>query len=266
MIEAAPERVELKRELFAELSERRRAGLRAGDEHLLAARDRDRRRPRPDPERVVGMHFFNPRAADALLEVVAGEPSERGALAVARAAGEAMGKRVIDAADGPGFLVNRCNRPFGLEALQARCSERVATVEQIDRICRLGGGFRMGPFELMDLVGVDVGFDVSRSFYEQSFGEPRWRPSPITARTGRRRAARPQDGRGYYDYARRTAPSAATPSRRPPAAATAGAIVIAGELAARAASSRRGRRGAGWERGGAPAEAGDGAGPFLILD
>ena len=92
-----------------------------------------------------------------------------------------MGKRVIDAADGPGFLVNRCNRPWGLEALKL-LSERVATVEQIDRACRLGGGFRMGPFELMDLVGVDVGLDIARSFYEQSFGEPRWQPSQITVR------------------------------------------------------------------------------------
>ena len=72
-----------------------------------------------------------------------------------------MGKVAIDAADGPGFLVNRVNRPFGLEALRL-VTERIATVEQVDRIARIGGGFRMGPFELMDLVGVDVGFDVSK--------------------------------------------------------------------------------------------------------
>ena len=114
---------------------------------------------------------------------MAGELTPRSARsAVARAAGELMGKRVIDAVDGPGFLVNRCNRPFGLEALKL-LAEQVATSSEIDRICRLGGGFRMGPFELMDLVGVDVGLAVSKSFYEQSFGEPRWRPSPITAAT-----------------------------------------------------------------------------------
>src|SRR5205814_1318312 len=82
------------------------------------------------------------------------------ALAVARAAGEAMGKVVIDAVDGPGFLVNRCNRPFGLEG-QKLLQDGVATVEEIDRICRMGGGFRMGPVELSDLVGVDVGLDVT---------------------------------------------------------------------------------------------------------
>ena len=106
---------------------------------------------------------------------------------------------MILAADGPGFLVNRCGRPFGAEALRL-LQERVATHEQIDRICRLGGGFRMGPFELMDLVGMDVGFEVAKSFTELSFGEPRWKPSPIQARmvaAGRlgRKAAR-----GYYEY------------------------------------------------------------------
>ena len=87
---------------------------------------------------------------------------------------------MIRAHDGPGFIVNRCNRPFGLEALRL-LAERIADIETIDRIVRLGGGFRMGPFELSDLVGVDTGFDVSLSFYELCFGEPRWRPSPIQA-------------------------------------------------------------------------------------
>ena len=67
-----------------------------------------------------------------------------------------MGKTVIVAKDGPGFIVNRCNRPFGLEALRL-LQEQIADVETIDRICRMEGGFRMGPFELMDLVGVDTG-------------------------------------------------------------------------------------------------------------
>ena len=146
------------------------------------------------------MHFFNPAPVMRLLEVVAGEESSEEALALARATGEAMGKLVIDAVDGPGFLVNRCNRPFGLEAPAAPPG-----ADRVDRgrstaICRLGGGFRMGPFELMDLVGVDVGLDVSRSFYEQSFGEPRWRPSPITVKTVAAGRSGRKSGRGYYDY------------------------------------------------------------------
>ena len=110
-----------------------------------------------------------------------------------------MGKRVILAADGPGFLVNRCGRPFYTEALRL-LQERVATHEQIDRICRLGGGFRMGPFELMDMVGIDVGFEVAKSFNELSFGEPRWKPNPIQERMARGGRHGRKSGRGYYDY------------------------------------------------------------------
>ena len=108
-------------------------------------------------------------------------------------------RTVIVAADGPGFLVNRCGRPFAAEALRL-LQERIATHEQIDRICRLGGGFRMGPFELMDLVGIDVGFEVAKSFAELSFGEPRWRPSPLQARLVAAGRLGRKTGRGWYAY------------------------------------------------------------------
>jgi 3-hydroxybutyryl-CoA dehydrogenase len=147
------------------------------------------------------MHFFNPAPLMRLLEIVAGEQSSERALAVARATGEAMGKTVIRAQDGPGFLVNRCNRPFGLEALRL-LQERIADIETIDRTMRIEGDFRMGPFELMDLVGVDTGLEISKSFYEQSFGEPRWRPSPIAARYVAAGLHGRKSGRGYYDYSR----------------------------------------------------------------
>src|SRR5256714_10806572 len=108
-----------------------------------------------------------------------------------------MGRRPIPAQDGPGFLVNRCNRPFGAEALRL-LQERLATPEQIDRIVRLGGGFRMGPFELMDLVGIDVGFEVAKSFAEQSFGEPRWKPNPLQARMVAAGRLGRKTGGGWY--------------------------------------------------------------------
>ena len=127
VIEAAPERLELKRDLFAGLSDgivSEQCVLATNTSSLLvtaiasgAAR----------PERVVGMHFFNPAPLMRLLEVVAGAQSSVEALSVARVAGEAMGKIVIEAVDGPGFLVNRCNRPFGLEGLRL-LQERIATV------------------------------------------------------------------------------------------------------------------------------------------
>jgi 3-hydroxybutyryl-CoA dehydrogenase len=198
VIEAAPERAELKRELYERLSRIVSADcvLATNTSSLpvtgIAA-------AASNPERVVGMHFFNPAPLMRLLEVVAGERSGERALATAQATGEAMGKDVIRASDGPGFLVNRCNRPFGLESLRL-LQERIADVPTIDTICRLGGGFRMGPFELMDLVGVDVGFEISQSFYALSFGEPRWRPSPIAARYAAAGLHGRKSGRGYYDY------------------------------------------------------------------
>jgi 3-hydroxybutyryl-CoA dehydrogenase len=200
VIEAAPERPELKRELYARLSEIVPAGcvLATNTSSLLVTQIAA---AAGHPERVVGMHFFNPAPLMRLLEVVAGEQSSDEALALAHATGEAMGKTVIRAHDGPGFLVNRCNRPFGLEALRI-LQERIADIETIDRTMRIEGGFRMGPFELMDLVGVDTGLEISISFYEQSFGEPRWRPSPIAARYVAAGRCGRKTGRGYYDYSR----------------------------------------------------------------
>ncbi len=198
VIEAVPERIELKHELYARLSET------VSEECVLATNTSSLlvtaiAAAAANPERVVGMHFFNPAPLMKLLEVVAGEQSSEQALALAEATGEAMGKTVIRASDGPGFLVNRCNRPFGLEALRL-LQERRADIETIDRICRMEGGFRMGPFELMDLVGVDTGFEISKSFFAQSFGEPRWRPSPITARYVAAGLHGRKTGRGYYTY------------------------------------------------------------------
>jgi 3-hydroxybutyryl-CoA dehydrogenase len=261
VIEAAPERIELKHQLFGRLSDIVLADcvLASNTSSLLVTALAP---AATHPDRVVGMHFFNPPPLMALLEVVAGAESSERALAVARACGEAMGKRVISAVDGPGFLVNRCNRPWGLEALKL-LSEQIATVEQIDRICRLGGGFRMGPFELMDLVGVDVGLEISRSFYEQSFGEPRWQPSQIAVRTVAAGRYGRKTGRGYYEYAE-GGPHRPPDPDAPPAGGGDGVIVIAGDsqlaldLEAAAAD-------AGWEVLGA-SEAVDGPAPFLILD
>ncbi len=198
VIEAAPERLDIKHELYARLSQI------VSEECVLASNTSSLpitavAAGTTHPERVVGMHFFNPAPLMRLLEVIAGVLSSERALVLAEATGLAMGKEVIRAADVPGFIVNRCNRPFGLEALRL-LQERIADVETIDRIVRLGGGFRMGPFELSDLVGVDTGFDVSKSFYELSFGEPRWRPSPIQARQVAAGLHGRKTGRGYYDY------------------------------------------------------------------
>ncbi len=262
VIEASPERLELKQELFGRLSKdivSEDCVLASNTSSLLVTAIASAVK---QPERVVGMHFFNPPPVMRLLEVVAGEQSSDRALARARATGEAMGKHVIVAADGPGFLVNRCNRPFGLEALKL-LQERVAPLEEIDRICRMAGGFRMGPFELMDLVGVDVGLDVSRSFYEQSFGEPRWRPSPITVKTVAAGRTGRKSGRGYYEYPEGAEHRPPDPDPPSPGGGD-GVIVIAGQSTLAHALAGAASR-AGWEviR---PEAAQDREPPYLILD
>jgi 3-hydroxybutyryl-CoA dehydrogenase len=223
VIEAAPEDLALKRALLAEIAAAVAPGavLATNTSSLLVS---EIAATVPGPERVVGLHFFNPPQRMRLVELVAGTRSSPDALARARAVAEALGKHVIEAADGPGFIVNRCNRPFSLEALRI-VQERLATPEQVDRICRLACGFRMGPFELMDLVGIDVGYAVARSLYEQSHGEPRWRPSPLAARMAASGRLGRKSGGGWYDH-----PPGRPPD--PPAPETGGGdgvVVIAGE-------------------------------------
>jgi 3-hydroxybutyryl-CoA dehydrogenase len=254
VIEAAPERSELKRALFARLSEL------CGADTVLATNTSSipvtsLAGAAARPQNVVGMHFFNPAPLMRLLELVRAEQTSERAFALARAAGEAMGKEPIVAADGPGFLVNRCGRPFvgeGLRLLQ----ERLAGHEAIDRICRLGGGFRMGPFELMDLVGIDVGLEVAKSFTELSFGEPRWRPNPIQARMAAAGRLGRKTGRGFYEYApdgsyRPEDPPPPAPAATPPEAPFV-ALVGEGKLAD---GLRERARAAGYDlRAGGPAE------------
>jgi 3-hydroxybutyryl-CoA dehydrogenase len=261
IIEAAPERLEVKRELFEALAEvvSPDCVLASNTSSLLVTAMAS---AAGDASRVVGMHFFNPPPVMRLLEVVAGVESSERALGVARATGEAMGKHVIVAADGPGFIVNRSNRPFGLEALKL-LQEGVADVADIDRACRQGGGFRMGPFEVMDLVGVDVGFDVARSFYEQSFGEPRWRPSPITVKTIAAGHLGRKSGRGFYEYPESGEHRPSDPD--PPAAGGGdGLVVIAGDSQL-AQELREAAGRAGWAVA-EPMEAASLATPFVILD
>ncbi|ADB50615.1 3-hydroxyacyl-CoA dehydrogenase NAD-binding domain-containing protein [Conexibacter woesei] len=197
-IEAVPERLELKRTVFAQLADV------CGPATLLATNTSSLlvsavAAGLPAPERVVGLHFFNPVPLMRLVEVIAGADTGPEALASARALGERLGKRVVVAQDGIGFLVNRCGRPFVGEALRL-LQERVATIEQIDRICRMGGGFRMGPFELADLIGLDVNLEIAESFWRQSYGEPRWKPSPLQARLVAAGRHGRKSGAGFHDY------------------------------------------------------------------
>ena len=239
VVEAVPERRDLKVELFERLSEVTPDAVLATNTSSILVTSLASAAAKP--ENVVGMHFFNPPPLMRLLEVIAAEQTGERALELARAVGERMDKRVIVARDGPGFLVNRCGRPFAGEALRL-LQEGVATVDQIDRICRLAGGFRMGPFELMDLVGVDVGLEVAKSFDEQSFGEPRWRPSPLQARMVAAGRLGRKTGRGWYDYPREVE------DPEPPEGSGHGQVAIIGNSPVADALRERARQ-AGYEVG-----------------
>jgi len=197
VVEAAPEDLELKRELFAALAEV------CGPEAILATNTSSLpvtaiAAEAPHPERVVGMHFFNPPALMKLVEVVATAESSPAALDATTEVGERMGRTPIRAKDSPGFIANRLARPFSLESLRMLAAG-VADAQTIDRVCR-AVGFRMGPFELLDLIGLDVNLSVARSFYAQG-GEPaRWRPSPIQESMVAKGDLGRKTGRGFYDY------------------------------------------------------------------
>ena len=198
VIEAAPEDLDLKRNLFDRLA------AVCGPEAVLATNTSSLSVTAisaavPEPQRIVGMHFFNPPALMQLVEVVAGDQSGEPALELATEVARGMGRTPIRARDSVGFVANRCVRPFFLESLRM-LAEGVAPHDEIDRVVRLGAGLRMGPFELMDLIGVDVNFAVARSFWEQSFGEPRWRPSPIHERMVASGRLGRKTGRGFYTY------------------------------------------------------------------
>ncbi len=198
IIEAAPEDLALKRRIFAD------AAAICGPETVLATntsslRVADIAADSPRPGLIVGMHFFNPPVLMKLVEVVATDASSARALRVATDVAEEMDRTPIRARDTPGFIANRLARPFSLESLRMLADE-VADAPTIDRVCRIGGGFRMGPFELLDLIGLDVNLSIARSFYEQAGRPERWRPSPIQERmVGKGRLGR-KSGSGFYDY------------------------------------------------------------------
>jgi 3-hydroxybutyryl-CoA dehydrogenase len=152
------------------------------------------------PERVIGMHFFNPAPIMKLVEVVQGQKTSQDAVQRAIDLARHFGKTPVVVKDTPGFIVNRVARPFYGEALRL-LGENVASVEEIDRIVKVEGGFAMGPFELMDHIGLDVNLSATQSMYDQFFGEPRYRPHPIQKRMVESGMLGKKSGQGFYKYA-----------------------------------------------------------------
>lgn len=151
-----------------------------------------------NPERMIGLHFFNPAPVMKLVEVVTTEFTNEQTLEVVRNLSKSLGKTAVICLDSPGFIVNRVARPYYLEALRI-AEEGISNFSQIDRLME-NAGFKMGPFKLMDLIGNDVNYAVSCSVYDQ-LGQPeRLRPSPIQKGKVDAGELGKKSRKGYYDY------------------------------------------------------------------
>ncbi|QOD13859.1 3-hydroxyacyl-CoA dehydrogenase [Psychrobacter sp. 28M-43] len=198
VVEAIIENLDIKKQLFAQLE-----GVVTADTILATntsslsvtaiAADCDH------PERVAGFHFFNPVPLMKIVEVIPGLSTQQSVVDVLSDLAKRMGHLGVVAKDTPGFIVNHGGRAYGTEALKI-LGEGVTTFENIDRILREGAGFRMGPFELLDLTGIDVSHPVMESIYNQFYHEARYRPHPLTRQMLVGKKLGRKVGEGFYHY------------------------------------------------------------------
>lgn len=216
VVEAVVENLAVKKELFAALEPV------VGDDAIIASNTSSlsvtaMAAACKRPQRVVGWHFFNPVPLMRIVEVIEGARTDPAVSEAMMKLSRRVGHVPVRAADMPGFIVNHAGRAFLPESLRV-LSDGVCEFHDVDRVMREAAGFRMGPFELADLVGLDTGFAVMESIWAQFHGEPRYRPSAIAAPRVAAGLYGRKSGRGFYEYVDGSAKPIAEPPA-PPATA-----------------------------------------------
>ncbi len=200
IIEAIVERLEPKRELFMAI-----AAINT-PQTILATNTSSIPVTRiangiPSPQRVVGMHFFNPAHIMKLVEIIAGAETSAEVATALQKLSIAIGKTPVMCTDSPGFIVNRVARHYYVESLKM-LEEKVAPKETIDALME-SAGFKMGPFKLMDMVGNDINFAVTSSLFESFHYDPKFRPSRIQQQKVDAGHLGQKTGKGFYEYPRK---------------------------------------------------------------
>ncbi len=157
------------------------------------------------PGRLIGWHFFNPATRMKLVEIIPGLETDPALVPAMHALSKRWGKTPVDAPNAPGFIVNRVARPYYAEGLRL-LAQRIAPAPAIDRLMREAGGFALGPFELMDLIGLDVNLAVTESVFQATGCDPRYAPHLIQQELVRSGRLGRKTGRGFYDHAKGAAP------------------------------------------------------------
>ena len=201
IIEAVPEDMDLKKKLFAQLDGLCKAETilvsNTSSLSITALGGATQR-----PAQVAGLHFFNPVALMKLVEVIRGQRTSEETVQALLDFSKSLGKTPVTAKDTPGFIVNRVARPFYGEAFKilGENGGREDVIRTIDTVMKQAGGFRMGPFELMDLIGIDVNFAVTQSVYNAYFQNNRYKPHPIQQKMVEAGLLGQKTGEGFYKY------------------------------------------------------------------
>jgi len=197
IIEAIIEKIEAKTDLFNQVAaiNQSQAIFASNTSSLSIATIQENVK---NPERVIGMHFFNPPTVMKLVEVITTDTTNERTLNTILSLAKQMNKTPVVCKDSPGFIVNRVARHYYLEAMKL-VESGITTIENVDAVME-ASGFKMGPFKLMDLIGLDVNLTVSQSIYEAFHHEKRFRPSAIQENKVANNDLGKKTGKGFYNY------------------------------------------------------------------